>query len=181
MKIYTKTGDKGETSLVTGTRVKKYHIRIETYGTIDELNSHLGLLRSLPMNDETVKLIICIQNHLFTVGSNLSLDDKKINFTIPEITENNISFIEKQIDEISEQTPPFTGFVLPGGNISVAQCHIARTVCRRAERLIIRLADENNVDERIIRYVNRLSDLLFVLARKLAKDQNTEETLWTKD
>ena len=179
MKIYTKTGDKGETSLVTGTRVKKYHPRIEAYGTIDELNSHLGLLRSYNIGNDITEKIIWIQNKLFSIASNLSLDSKDVRFAIPEVKKDHITFLEKQMDKMNEQLPPLQNFVLPGGHVSVGVCHISRTVCRRAERLIILLAEEHEVDEKIIRFVNRLSDYLFVLARKLTKDFEVEDIPWT--
>lgn len=181
MKIYTKTGDKGETSLVTGTRVKKYHPRIESYGTVDELNSFLGLLRSHKVGEEVQNDLIWIQNKLFSIAANLSMDDKKISFKIPQVEEEHIHFLEKGIDKMNEELPALSDFILPGGSLAVGVCHVARTVCRRAERLIILLAEENEVDEKVIRFINRLSDYLFVLARKLTKDFNVEEAAWDKE
>jgi cob(I)alamin adenosyltransferase len=178
MKIYTKTGDKGETSLVTGTRVPKYHPRIDAYGTVDELNSYIGMIRSYPIDDLTKSLLVSIQNHLFNIGCNLSQDDKPIQFTLPKITESDIERLEKEMDRLNETLPPITHFILPGGHPLVSFCHIARTVCRRAERIIIRLATETEVDVLIIKYINRLSDYLFVLSRKLSIDFQAEEIQW---
>jgi len=181
MKIYTKTGDKGETSLLSGNRVPKYHLRIETYGTVDELNSNLGLLRSLPEIDNAlIDFIIAIQNKLFTIGSTLALDENKHGISLPEITENDVVELEKAMDEIEAQLPPLRNFLLPGGHPAVATCHVCRTVCRRAERLAVQLATEYEVNEMIIKYINRLSDFLFMLSRKLAKDLNCEQIAWVR-
>ena len=167
MKIYTKTGDKGETSLVSGTRVPKYHSRIEAYGTIDELNSNLGLIRSQNIDTNSKQILIKIQNALFTIGCNLSQDESPKRYNLPFISISDIEILETEMDKMNENLPPITHFILPGGHTIVAWCHIARTVCRRAERLIIKLSVDNQIDELIIQYINRLSDYLFVLSRKL--------------
>lgn len=177
MKVYTKTGDKGKTSLVTGTRVKKYHLRIEAYGTIDELNSYLGLLMSFEINEVHKKTLNRIQLTLFSLASQLS-QDKETGFKIPEITDSDIKFLENEIDKMIEALPDLKNLILPGGHQTAGFCHVARTVCRRAERLIIHLADEAEIAPQIIQYINRLSDFLFVLARKLNADFTTDETLW---
>jgi len=180
MKIYTKTGDKGLTSLLSGNRVPKFHLRIETYGTIDELNTFIGLLRSLQIDTHTNEVLINIQHKLFNIGSNLALDENKNNIQIPEIGEHEIEFLEHEMDAMDAQLPLLTNFILPGGNQTVATCHICRTVCRRAERLTVHLATKNEINIFIIKYLNRLADYFFVLARKLALDLNVFETIWKK-
>ncbi len=176
-KIYTKTGDKGETSLFGGKRLPKSHIRIEAYGTVDELNSWIGLLRDVSDSEEVKDLLKEIQDRLFTLGSNLASDPAKEMIT-PDIFEGDIERLEKAIDAMNESLPPLKNFILPGGHTSVSFCHIARCVCRRAERQVVNLALHEPVEELIIRYLNRLSDYLFVLSRKLAKDLNAEEVVW---
>lgn len=186
MKIYTKTGDKGTTALIGGTRVPKHHIRIESYGTIDELNSNIGLVRSQPEIDaKTKEVLILIQNKLFTLGATLATDPKKAilksgkeRLNIPRITEEDVSLLEQEIDRMNTDLPPITHFVLPGGNNIVAFCHIARCICRRAERISTHLAENEEVDPIIIQYLNRLSDYLFVLARKLSYSTQAEEIKW---
>jgi cob(I)alamin adenosyltransferase len=178
-KIYTKTGDKGETSLIGGTRVPKYHDRIEAYGTLDELNSFIGLIRDQKIDEHSREVLIEIQDRVFTAESILALDPGyKPLRKLPEIMEEDILLLEKEIDKMNETLPPITNFVLPGGHSTVSYCHIARTVCRRAERLTIKLAQHYEVNELVIKYLNRLSDYLFVLSRKLAKDLNVIETPW---
>jgi cob(I)alamin adenosyltransferase len=178
-KIYTKTGDKGETSLIGGTRVPKYHERIEAYGTLDELNSFLGLIRDQDIDKHTRELLIEIQDRIFTAESILALDpDHKPLKKLPEIEEKDILLLESEIDKMNEDLPPITNFILPGGHTTVSYCHVARTVCRRAERLTIKLARQYEVSELVIKYLNRLSDYLFVLSRKLTKDLNAKETPW---
>lgn len=182
LKIYTKTGDDGTTGLVGGSRVKKNDIRLEAYGTVDELNSSLGLLRSYPVPIEVSKILVNIQNKLFNIGSRLASDKRGDEYTKSlSISEGDIQVIENAIDEYENELPELTHFIIPGGEITSAQCHLSRTICRRAERRIIEFAEQENVDKEIIVYFNRLSDFLFVLARKLAFDKNSEEMPWEKD
>lgn len=177
MKIYTKTGDSGETSLLSGKRVVKHHIRVESYGTIDELNSYIGLLRSQALDEATREILIRIQDRLFSLASILAAEGESP-VELPEISEDDISFLEGEMDKISEKLPPLGQFILPGGHQVVAFCHIARTVCRRAERQLVRLSATAPLDGILIRFVNRLSDYLFVLSRKLSKDFQAEEIAW---
>lgn len=180
-KVYTKTGDDGTTGLVGGTRVKKYDARLEAYGTVDELNASIGLIRSHELPVEITKLLIEIQNKLFNIGSRLASDEKGEEITASlSITEKDINLLEKSIDSFEENLPALTGFVLPGGEISASQCHVARTVCRRAERRILDFSENYPVQNEIIKYINRLSDFLFVLARKLTFDKNVDEVNWVK-
>ncbi len=178
MKIYTKTGDKGETSLLGGTRVSKSHIRIEAYGTVDELNSWIGLIRDQPIEASTKNFLIHIQDRLFTLGSHLASDPLKKGIKIPDIHEDNITALEKEMDKMNESLPEMKNFVLPGGHNLVSYCHIARCVCRRAERCVVLLAGKEKVEEIIIRYLNRLSDYLFVLSRKFSHGLKAEEIPW---
>ncbi|WP_053977484.1 cob(I)yrinic acid a,c-diamide adenosyltransferase [Mangrovimonas xylaniphaga] len=185
MKIYTKTGDKGSTALFGGTRVPKHHIRIESYGTVDELNSHIGLLRDQDMAAEFKALLVDIQNHLFTVGAILATDPEKWTLkngkerlNIPKISEADIQILETAIDQMNDSLPPMTHFVLPGGHQTVSFCHIARCVCRRAERLASALNEISPFQPETLMYLNRLSDYLFVLARKLSYDLQAEEIKW---
>lgn len=179
MKIYTKTGDKGSTSLFTGTRVPKYHMRIESYGSIDELNSVLGLVRDQKIDTHAKESLIQIQDKLFTVGAILATEPKKDNkLKIPRIDEEDITFLENEMDRMNEELPPMTHFILPGGHTTVSYCHIARTTCRRAERMISYLNEKEPVPERVIAYINRLSDYLFVLARMLSKQLQAQEVKW---
>ena len=185
MKIYTKTGDTGTTALFGGTRVPKDHIRIESYGTVDELNSHIGLIRDQDFNAHYKDILIEIQDRLFTVGAILATPPEKEVLKNGEkrlqnlgIIESDIELLEKEIDAMEEALPPMTHFVLPGGHTTVSYCHIARCVCRRAERLAVHLDHNEPVAEIAIKYLNRLSDYLFVLARKLSYDLNAEEIKW---
>ncbi len=185
MKIYTKTGDKGTTSLFGGTRVPKHHIRIESYGTVDELNSHLGLIRDQHINQHYKDLIIRIQDRLFTIGSILATDPEKNllkngkeRLNIPKISSEDIELLEQEIDSMNDALPPMTHFVLPGGHQTVSFCHIARCVCRRAERLATALNEISHIDSLSLIYLNRLSDYLFVLARKLSQDLQAIEIKW---
>lgn len=179
MKIYTKTGDKGMTSLIGGTRVPKNSIRLESYGTVDELNSYLGMIRSYPVEPCIVDELVEIQSCLFEVGGHLASDPQTVQVKIPlEIRESDIQKLEKAIDRMDAELSPLKYFVLPGGSQAVSFCHIARTVCRRAERRILDLAEEAKVDELVVKYINRLSDYLFMLSRKLAHDQQIEEKKW---
>lgn len=177
-KIYTKTGDKGQTSLFGGKRLPKSHIRIEAYGSIDELNSFLGLLRDSVEAGSLKELLKQIQDRLFTIGSNLASDPEKKMIT-PDIREDDILLLEKEIDQMNESLPALRNFILPGGHSTVSFSHIARCICRRAERLVVALSLESEVEEIIIRYLNRLSDYLFVLGRKLTKKLGAEEITWT--
>jgi cob(I)alamin adenosyltransferase len=178
-KIYTKTGDKGETSLFGGARLPKSHLRIEAYGTVDELNSHLGLLRDV-VTDETLRgHLKQIQDRLFDVGANLAVDTSK-KLQVPEIIESDIAFFETEMDKMDEVLEPLRQFILPGGHLAVSYCHVARTVCRRAERNVVALSLTDEVDEILVRYLNRLSDYLFVLARKIAMDLGVKEVTWSK-
>ncbi|MDQ0966278.1 cob(I)alamin adenosyltransferase [Flavobacterium sp. W4I14] len=178
MKIYTKTGDKGQTSLIGGTRVPKYHLRIETYGTVDELNSYIGLIICQDIEAQDQKLLKEIQDRLFTVGSSLAADPETSKMKIPDLHDTDITLLENEMDLMNEKLPVLKHFVLPGGNTVVSYCHIARCVCRRAERLTVELAENSFVDERVTVYLNRLSDYLFVLARKLTVYFKTEENIW---
>tara|TARA_B110000967_G_scaffold112061_1_gene114717 strand:- start:144 stop:719 length:576 start_codon:yes stop_codon:yes gene_type:complete len=185
MKIYTKTGDNGTTALFGGTRVKKYNSRIESYGTVDELNSYLGLIKDQDISDEAKASLLKIQNELFTLGAMLAtppgketLKNGEERLNIPKIDDTSILFLENEIDKMDAVLPQMTHFVLPGGHQAVSFCHIARCVCRRAERLSVELNDEEPLNENILKYLNRLSDYLFVLARKLSLDLKIEEIKW---
>jgi cob(I)alamin adenosyltransferase len=182
IKIYTKTGDDGTTGLIGGSRVKKYDLRLEAYGTIDELNASIGVLRSAELSESVVEILSQIQNKLFNIGSLLASDDKGAAFTANlAINQENIKVLEDAIDEYQNQLPELTHFILPGGNFASAQCHVARTVCRRAERRILEFAEHSKVQPEIIIYINRLSDFFFVLSRKLAFDNGIEDVKWKKD
>ena len=185
MKIYTKTGDSGTTALFGGTRVPKDHIRIESYGTVDELNSYIGLIRDQEIALHYKNILIEIQDRLFTVGAILATPPEKevkkngeLRLQKLGITIRDIELLENEIDSMEEVLPPMTHFVLPGGHTTVSYCHIARCVCRRAERLAVHLDHNEPVSEIVIMYLNRLSDYLFVLARKLSNDLNAEEVKW---
>lgn len=178
MKIYTKTGDKGETSLIGGTRLPKHHIRIEAYGTVDELNSFVGLVRDSINEKELFDLLIEIQDRLFTIGSLLAADPEKNKMQLPKLNESDVLLLEKAIDKMNETLPEMKSFVLPGGHPTVSNCHITRCVCRRAERAVLKLAENEKVEELIYKYLNRLSDYLFVLSRKLSQDLKANEILW---
>lgn len=178
MKIYTKTGDTGTTSLFGGRRVSKADLRIETYGTVDELNSYIGLLRDQQANSSRKELLVEIQDRLFTMGSMLATEPGNTKVKIPILSENDIKFLESQIDEMESSLPAMKSFVLPGGHQSVSFCHVARTVCRRAERLVVALHSIEEIDELVIKYLNRLSDFLFVLSRKMTQELGAEETPW---
>lgn len=177
-KIYTKTGDKGQTSLIGGTRLPKHHIRIEAYGTVDELNSHIGLLRDVCQSAATIDLLISIQDRLFTIGSHLAADPVKNKMALPPIKEEDVTELEKAIDVITAQVPEMKSFVLPGGHVNVSYCHIARCVCRRAERAVLRLAENETVEEIHAKYLNRLSDYLFMLSRQWIHELNAKEIPW---
>jgi cob(I)alamin adenosyltransferase len=178
MKIYTKTGDKGQTSLIGGTRVPKHHIRIESYGTVDELNSWIGLINDQDIAPESKTILSEIQDRLFTIGSSLASDPEKSKMKIPDLHESDIELLEKQIDSMNEVLPEMRFFILPGGHTSISYCHLARCVCRRAERNVIHLHETEYVNEMVIVYLNRLSDYLFVLARFIAHQLNVNEIAW---
>ena len=178
MKIYTKTGDQGTTGLFGGKRVPKDDLRIETYGTIDELNSWIGLVRDQPVNQSREEILIHIQDRLFTIGSILATDPGNTKVKIPALLEEDITTLEKAIDAMDAELPPMRFFVLPGGHQSVSHGHIARTVCRRAERLTISLSRQEEVQPIVIKYLNRLSDYIFMLCRKMAHELNAPEAPW---
>lgn len=177
MKIYTKKGDKGETSLIGGVRVKKSNNRIHAYGTIDELNSVVGIVRD-SLKDSTIrKQLLGIQNHLFVIGSHLaSAPNSKMQ--IPDISHSDITQLEEYMDEMNLSLPELTSFILPGGNISSSYCHLARTVCRRAERWVIEVSEKEEVDPLIIAYLNRLSDYFFILSRRISSINDAKEIQW---
>lgn len=192
--IYTKTGDKGTTSLVGGTRVPKYDLRVECYGTLDELNCNLGLVRDLiikkerklgkskieVMNDLNVIELLSIINTLFNAQAIVACEKDDIKKTIPTVTDENIIMLEKRIDLLEKELPPMKNFILPTGYYISSHINISRTVCRRAERLLCKLNDEKGVNENVLKYINRLSDYLFILSRKLMKDKKREEIIWEK-
>ena len=178
MKVYTKKGDKGTTQLIGGKRVPKNHDRIDAYGTVDELNSYMGLLRDQSVGKETHELITTIQNKLFTIGALLANQDDNNKMKLPLIDEKDVTLLENEIDKMNESLPEMRFFILPGGHTTVSFCHIARCVCRRAERLTIQI-DENVLQvEIILKYLNRLSDYLFVLSRYLSKNLDATEIPW---
>ena len=179
MRVYTRSGDDGTTGLIGGTRVKKYDLRIEAYGTVDELNSWIGLIRSQEINAEDIHDLIEIQNKLFVIGSILATDNSKVENS-PQLRccDEDILFLELRMDQILDTLPPLTNFLLPGGNNAVSYCHIARTVCRRAERRTYQLSAEIAVSGEVLKYLNRLSDFLYVLSRKVARDMAIEEIPW---
>ncbi|MDD3877352.1 MAG: cob(I)yrinic acid a,c-diamide adenosyltransferase [Bacteroidales bacterium] len=179
-KIYTKGGDKGQTSLLDGTRVPKYHIRIQAYGTADELKSYLPLI-SCHQNDEGIKLVIeNIQEKIFRLEALLATADDKSAKSLPPISENDILFLENEIDRMNEALPELKNFIMPGGSLASIHAHVARCICRRAERIIIELAESENVNPLVIKYFNRLSDYLFVLARFLCqKSEDCKEVIWS--
>jgi cob(I)alamin adenosyltransferase len=178
MKIYTKTGDKGYTSLIGGTRVPKHHLRIESYGTVDELNSYIGLIRDQDISDYDKDVLKQIQDRLFTIGSSLAADPEKSRMVIPDLHPEDIELLEKEMDRMNETLPELRHFILPGGSNAISYCHIARCVCRRAERLSVHLAEESTVDEKVNIYLNRLSDYLFTLARMIGHQNKVPENQW---
>ncbi|GAB5537949.1 MAG: cob(I)yrinic acid a,c-diamide adenosyltransferase [Salibacteraceae bacterium] len=178
MKIYTKKGDDGSTGLLGGTRLPKHHLRIESYGTLDELNSFIGALRDHQLNDTVKNELLHIQEDLFTLGSHLAADPEKNKMELPEISKDRIFTLEKHMDDMDAVLPEMKFFVLPGGHPAVSACHICRCVCRRAERLCVELSEHSEVPEILLSYLNRLSDYFFVLARQLTKDFKVEEIPW---
>jgi cob(I)alamin adenosyltransferase len=179
-KIYTKTGDKGTTSLIGGTKVSKSHIRIETYGTVDELNSYLGLVSDHLTDEQTKTVIKEVQDRLFTIGSSLACDpEKEPLMKLPDLKESDIVFLEKEIDKMNDELPVMKNFILPGGHVAVSTTHVARCVCRRTERLCVNMQEhELFIDPLVIKYINRLSDYLFVLARFIGHQLNIQEIAW---
>lgn len=178
MKVYTKKGDDGTTGLLGGTRLPKHHLRIESYGTVDELNSFIGLLRDHLESGQRVDQLITVQEELFTIGSHLAADPEKNRMELPSIDASCIERLEQWMDEMNEGLPEMRSFVLPGGHQAVSVCHVCRCVCRRAERLIVALAETSEVEADILPYLNRLSDFFFVLARQLTSDFGAVETPW---
>jgi len=179
-KIYTKTGDKGSTSLIGGVRVPKSHIRIESYGTVDELNSYMGMVRDLANSTLINDWIHEIQDRLFTIGSVLATNpDKEVKMKLPDLHEADVIFLEQKIDEMNESLPEMRSFILPGGNLAASTTHVARCVCRRAERICVAMQQDNEVvPELIVQYLNRLSDFLFVLARYISHINGVEDMPW---
>jgi len=177
-KIYTKTGDKGQTALIGGRRVAKYHIRIETYGTVDELNSFVGLLRDQDINQAYKDVLLSIQENLFCLESLVAADDGSEGYSLTRVNDADIEMLEKQIDLMNEELPVLGNFILPGGHQASSLAHVCRTVCRRTERLLVKLMEEYEVDFVLVRYLNRLSDYFFVLARKIALDHKVDDQIW---
>jgi cob(I)alamin adenosyltransferase len=179
LKIYTKVGDKGTTSLIGGTKVLKSDLRIEAYGTVDELNSYIGLCNDLLTEERSKRILKEVQDRLFTIGSSLACDpEKEPKMKIPDLKEEDVSLLETEIDKMNEVLPPMKSFILPGGHVTVSHIHIARCVCRRAERCCVRLNEQAKEDMLILKYINRLSDYLFVLARYASHLLNAEEIAW---
>ncbi|RAU83638.1 cob(I)yrinic acid a,c-diamide adenosyltransferase [Pontibacter arcticus] len=178
MKIYTKTGDKGKTSLIGGTRVAKSDVRIEAYGTVDELNSYIGLVRDQEVNCNRADILKEIQDRLFTIGASLASDPVKSKMKTPDLHNEDVLLLEQEIDNYTSEVPPLRAFVLPGGHQSVSFCHVARCVCRRAERIAIQLQQESEVEDLVIIYLNRLSDYLFALCRIMTHELGAEEIAW---
>ena len=185
MKIYTKTGDRGTTALFGGTRVPKHHIRIQSYGTVDELNSWIGLLRDQQIENRHREFLLIIQDKLFTAGSMLATETeapgapgRKGRIEIPQVIPQDVTALEDEMDRLDADLPPMTNFILPGGHPVVSYCHIARTVCRRAERMTTLLNEQSPISEILMIYLNRLSDYLFILARKLSSDLQADEIKW---
>lgn len=177
MKIYTKTGDEGKTSLIGGARVPKSHDRVEAYGSVDELNTHVGLIRDQPVNAERQQLLLDIQNNLFVIGSLLAADAAHQS-KLPALQKESVEALEQAIDQMQERLEPMRNFILPGGHPAVSYCHVARCVCRRAERSVVLLHEKEGVEHLILVYLNRLSDYLFVLSRAVAKELGIAENYW---
>ena len=180
MKIYTKKGDKGETSLLGGSKVNKDNIRLEAYGTVDELNAFIGHIHDQEISENHKAILLKIQNQLFNLGSVLSFDGKKSQINLPEITKRNIQMLETEIDKMEEKLAPLKDFILPSGHAISSLCHIARTVCRRAERRVVELQAKEKISSNCLEYLNRLSDYLFVLARGILKEKKCSEITWIK-
>lgn len=178
IKIYTKTGDQGTTALFGGKRVSKADLRIDTYGTVDELNSWMGVVRDQEINKQRSTFLTAIQENLFTIGSTLATEPGNTKVKVPSLKEEDIHVMEKEIDAMESALEPMRFFILPGGHASVSFCHVTRTVCRRAERLVVALYDQEPGDKLVLQYLNRLSDYLFVLARKMSAELNVTDTPW---
>ena len=181
MKIYTKNGDRGKTSLIGGKKVSKHDLQVEAYGSIDELNSFMGLLKDYSKNDELNQVLFKVQLKLFTIGSILAQENTSTNSVILEklnISAKDTNFIESQIDKLEKKLPKLSKFIIPGGHKLVSYCHVSRSVCRRAERKITKLSDSVKLDSNILPYINRLSDFLFVLSRYFSKELDIEESYW---
>ncbi len=169
MKIYTKSGDKGKTSLLSGNRVSKNHARIEAYGSVDELSSFIGYLRAYKMDENSKAVLFEVQKVLFSMASLLALDENKWNLKLDNIKISDIKLLEQEIDAMNENLPKLTKFIIPGGSKIIGLTHVCRTVCRRCERLVVGLQENEEIDNNIVQYLNRLSDYFFVLARKFDK------------
>lgn len=178
MKIYTKKGDTGTTQLIGGTRVPKHHLRIEAYGTVDELNSWIGWVRDQATDIPSKEILKEIQDRLFTIGSQLASDPLASKMKVPDLRESDVELLEKEMDRMNEVLPEMKSFILPGGQVANSACHVARCVCRRTERLVTHLNETETVEPLIIKYLNRLSDYLFVLARNISADTGAEEVPW---
>jgi cob(I)alamin adenosyltransferase len=178
MKIYTRKGDAGDTSLIGGKRVPKHHVQIEAYGTVDELNSFVGLVRDWAPDKKTKEFLVLSQNRLFVMGSLLAEAKEGSKMKLPQLNEEDVVAIENEIDRLEEGLPEMRHFILPGGHQAVSAAHVARSVCRRAERTVLRMNEEHEVAELIFRYLNRFSDYLFVLSRWLAKELDADEIPW---
>ena len=181
MKIYTKKGDKGKTQLLGGSMVDKNHIKLECYGAIDELNAFIGNIYDQEINASHKENLLKIQNQLFNLGSRIAFDGKKDKIKLPNVTEKNIEIMERAIDKMDASLPMLKNFILPSGLPTVSKCHIARTICRRAERNLVALGQEQEIDRLHLPYLNRLSDYLFVLARVILKENNVQEIEWQKN
>ena len=179
MRVYTKTGDDGTSGLIGGTRVEKYDLRLESYGTVDELNSWIGLIRGQSIDASTRQILLSVQTNLFVIGARLATDLAKTDLsTRLPLKSEDLLLLENEMDRILDQLAPMEHFVLPGGSNTVSYCHLARTVCRRAERRVCQLAKELDIPSDLIKYLNRLSDYLFVLSRKVAVDEGIDEIQW---
>ena len=181
MKIYTKKGDEGNTQLLGGSMVKKTHIKLECYGTIDELNAFIGNIYDQEISESHKEILLKIQNQLFNLGSCIAFDGKKESIKLPNVTEQNIEMLEKAIDKMDASLPILKNFILPSGLSTVSKCHIARTICRRAERNLVALGEEEKINPLHLKYLNRLSDYLFVLARFILMENDISATEWEKD
>ena len=181
MKIYTKKGDEGNTQLLGGSMVKKNHIKLECYGTIDELNAFIGNIYDQKISEFQKEILLKIQNQLFNLGSCIAFDGKKESIKLPNVTEQNIEMLEKAIDKMDASLPILKNFILPSGLSTVSKCHIARTICRRAERNLVALGEEEKINPLHLKYLNRLSDYLFVLARFILMENDISATEWEKD
>lgn len=177
-KIYTKGGDKGETSLLGGLRVKKYHLRVESYGTIDELKSYLALIADTDKSEIITEKISVIQEKLFRIEALVACESPEVYKRLPRVNEEDVKYLEDEIDMMNTVLPELNNFIIPGGHLPATHAHVARCICRRAERIVLKLSEEENIEDIIIKYLNRLSDYLFVLARFLCAQHTCNEVLW---